>query len=39
MGGGNFVVPAQCVTDFLDNRLLGIEFIDDVFFIYAYIES
>nr|CAD1829134.1 unnamed protein product [Ananas comosus var. bracteatus] len=21
MGGGNFVVPAQCVTDFLDNRL------------------
>ncbi|KAJ3676545.1 hypothetical protein LUZ60_003957 [Juncus effusus] len=21
MGGGNFVVPAQCVTDFLDNKL------------------
>lgn len=23
MGGGNFVVPAQCVTDFLSNRLSG----------------
>ena len=23
MGGGNFVVPAQCVTDFISNRLSG----------------
>ena len=23
MGGGNFVVPAQCVTDFISNRLPG----------------
>jgi hypothetical protein len=24
MGGGNFVVPAQRVTDFISNRLSGI---------------
>jgi uncharacterized FAD-dependent dehydrogenase len=23
MGGGNFVVPVQTVTDFLENRLSG----------------
>jgi hypothetical protein len=23
MGGGNFVVPAQCVTDFISNKLSG----------------
>lgn len=23
MGGGNFVVPAQIVTDFLENKLSG----------------
>lgn len=23
MGGGNFVVPVQTVTDFMDNKLSG----------------
>lgn len=27
MGGGNFVVPAQRVTDFLENKLSGRKFL------------